>query len=63
MGWFTGKPDDGDASSANTISDEEYRDLQRRAAKANPKQASMFTDESRRAAELGRANYRNRRWC
>lgn len=63
MGWFTGKPDDGEATAAATISDTEWRKLQDRAAKANPQQASMFTEDSRRAAERGQANYRNRRWC
>ncbi|MBN9791323.1 hypothetical protein DMP17_22330 [Pseudonocardia sp. TMWB2A] len=63
MGWFTAKPDDGDASAAATISDKEWRKLQDRALKANPAQRSMFTEESRRAAVRGQANYRNRRWC
>jgi hypothetical protein len=44
-----------------TIDDRSWRDMQQRAAKANPGRADVFSDESRRAREQSAANYKNRR--
>lgn len=62
MGWFTGKVESGDASKANTISDKEYRAMQARAAKANPKRAETFSEEATRARNASNDNYAKRWW-
>lgn len=63
MGWFSGKYDDeNDASKAGTISDKDYRALQSRAAKANPKHADTFSREAGEARQRGADNYQKRWW-
>lgn len=47
----------------NTIPDKQWRSIQDRAAKANPKHASIFSDEAAKARRRGADNYRNRKWC
>lgn len=61
MGWFTGKqgseamdPDRG------SISDKDWRRLQERAAKANPKLRDTFSRESAARAKAGAEQYRKR---
>lgn len=49
------------ADRRNTIDDETWHGLQRRAHKANPKLADVFSDEADRHRRQGRANYDKRR--
>jgi hypothetical protein len=60
--WFTAKntADDG-VTAPSTISDDDWRDIQRRAAKANPRRFQFGTDESVEATRAGRDQYRNRK--
>lgn len=58
MSW---RPWSNEPTAPSTIDDATWRDLQGRAAKANPRRADTCSDESRRAREAGAANYKNRR--
>lgn len=61
MGWFTGKQDSPPMrDDQGTISDKDWRNIQARAAKANPKLADMFSDESTARRHAGAEQYRNR---
>lgn len=59
ISWSNNTSDD--AKDANTVSDKEWRDIQGRALKANPKLKDTFSKESRAGRDRGDANYRNRK--
>lgn len=61
MGWFTGKQDSPPMrDDQSTISEAEWRRLQGRALKANPRLADTFSEESTRGRQRGAEQYRNR---
>jgi hypothetical protein len=47
--------------SPSTIDDVTWRDLQDRAARANPGRVDVCSEESRRARQAGSENFKNRR--
>lgn len=61
MSWFTGKQDSPPMrDDQGTISTADWRKIQTRAAKANPKLANTFSSESVEARRRGSEQYRNR---
>lgn len=57
--WSNGSSDD--ASDAGTIDDKSWRELQGRAAKANPKLRDTFGKEAVADRRRGQDNYKNRK--
>lgn len=62
MTWslWASSPSD-DASDAATIDDKSWRELQGRAAKANPKLRDTFGKEATADRRRGQDNYKNRK--
>lgn len=62
MGWLTAKnsADDG-VTAPSTISEKDWRGLQARAARANPKLADPTSKEAVDGRRAGAQQYRNRK--